>query len=430
MAAYCNGTTNATKRFAVEKQESVLVRPAEKTFNGLYFLSNLDQTFPYPIEIAFAYKNGIENAAEIIKESLAKILVKFYPFAGCLSETWDKRMIVRCTGEGVQFVEAVSNSTLEDLGDISREDPPKLRQLIHYLDDVESILDITSFKCGGIVVGIAMNHVVVDGKALADFLNSWAEITKGLPLSLNPFLDRTIFSARQPALVDAPHPEYIRNEKLVKNIPLQFQEPIINQSFCFEPNKLRQLKQLAQDESNTQFTSFEIISALMWIMRTKAFNIEPHKTTKLLTAVDGRPKFKPSLPECYFGNGIVWSCAQSTAGDLIEKPFSHAVKIVQEAIKEVTEDYVKSAIDYYELTRAQLEMENTCWISKWSRLTFYDVDFGWGKPQQVAPASMVDNLVLTLGQEKDSKNIILSLGLPESVMKIFQELMHSELQRK
>ncbi|KAK6282306.1 hypothetical protein POUND7_016131 [Theobroma cacao] len=431
----CNETG---KILTVKKQEPVLVRPAEKTLDGLYLLSNLDQTFPYPIEIAFAYRKRTENAADIIKESLAKILVKFHPFAGCLSETWDEKMIVRCSGEGVPFVEAVSNYTIEELGDISRVDPVKLRQLVHNLDNVESILDvplltvqITRFKCGGTVLGIAMNHVLVDGKALADFLNSWAQITKGLPLSVDPYLDRSILSARQPPRIDISHPEYVGKERRMKNMTLQIQEPIVYQSFCFEPKKIDQLKLMAkQDEFAAPPTSFEVISALMWIMRTKAFKIEPHKTTKLLTAVDGRPKFKPALPECFFGNGIAWSCAQCTAGDLVEKPFSFAVNIVHEAIKEVTEDYIKSAIDYYELTRGGLEMENTCWISKWSRLTFYDLDFGWGKPQQVAPASMVDNLVLTLSQEKDSKNIILSLGLPESVMKEFQMLMLSELNRE
>ncbi|XP_022762417.1 omega-hydroxypalmitate O-feruloyl transferase-like [Durio zibethinus] len=429
----CNGTAKA---FAVKKQEAVqVVRPAEKTYNGLYFLSNLDHTFPYPIEIVFAYKNGMENAVETIKESLAKILVEFYPFAGCLSVTWDGKMIVRSNGEGVPFVKAVSNNTIEELGDISRVDPVKLRQLVHHVDSVESILDvplltvqITSFKCGGIVLGVAMNHVLVDGKALADFLNSWSQITKGLPLSVVPFLDRTILSARQPPLIDIPHPEYVRKERPTKNASLQFPEPLVYQSFCVEPKKLYQLKQLAKEgEFAAPPSSFEVISALMWIMRTKAFKIEPHKTTKLLIAVDGRPKYKPPLPECFFGNGIAFSCAQCTARDLVQKPFSFAVKIVHESIKEVTEGYIRSAIDYYELTRGGLEIENTCWISKWSRLTFYDVDFGWGKPQQVAPASIVENLVLTLAQGKDSKNLILSLALPESAMKIFQELMQSEL---
>ncbi|XWS68289.1 hypothetical protein CRYUN_Cryun04dG0078100 [Craigia yunnanensis] len=436
MELACNGT--AKKVAVVEKQEPVLIRPAEKTFDGIYHLSNLDQTYPFFVEIVFAYRKGMGNAAEMIKESLAKILVEFYPFAGCLTVTWDGKMVVRCTGEGVPFVEAVSNSTIEELGDITRVDPVKLRKLVYHLDEVNSILDvppltvqITSFRCGGIVLGIAVNHVVVDAKGLADFLNSWAEITRGLPLSVDPYLDRSRLSPRQPLLIDIPHPALVRKQSSVKSLSLQLQEPIVYQSFCFEPKKLFQLKEMAkEDEFAAPPTSFEVISALVWITRTKAYKIEPHKTTKLLTAVDGRSKFKPALPECFFGNGIVMSCAQCTAGDLVQKPFSFAVKIVHESIKEVTEDFIKSAIDYYELTRGQYEMENTCWISKWSRLPFYDVDFGWGKPQQVAPASMVDNLDLTLSKEKDSKNIILYLGLPESVMKVFQELMQSELKRK
>lgn len=290
---------------------------------------------------------------------------------------------------------------------------------------------MTSFRCGGIVVGIAWNHVVVDAKGIADFLNYWAETTRGLPLSVDPYLDRSILSPTQPLPIHISHPALLPNQNLAQNIYLQFQEPISYQSFFFEPKKLSQLKKTGKEnESDAHPTSFEVISALVWIMRNKAFKIEPHKKTKLLTAVDIRSKLNPPLPKYFFGNGIVMSYAECIAGDLIEKPFSFAVKLVHESIKVVTEDYVRSAIDYYGLTRGQYGMENTVWISKWSRLPFYDVDFGWGKPQQVAPASLVDNLDLTLLQEKDGDNIILSLGLPESVMKIFRELMQSELNRK
>ncbi|XP_022726638.1 omega-hydroxypalmitate O-feruloyl transferase-like [Durio zibethinus] len=436
MEVACNGT--ATKVALVEKQEPVLIPPAEKTFDGLYLLSNLDQTFPFRIEILFSYRKGMGNAAEIIKESLAKILVEFYPFAGCLTVTRDGKMGVRCTGEGVPFVEAISSSTIEELGDISRADPVKFRKLVHHLDKVDSILDvppltvqITSFRCGGIVLGIVMNHHVVDAKALADFLNSWAETTRGLPFSVDPCLDRSIISPRQPLIVDNPHPAFVEKQSAVRTTSLQFQEPIVYQSFCFEPKKLHQLKEMAkEDELVASPTSFEVISALVWIMRTKAYKIEPNKTTKMLAAVDGRRKFKPALPDCFFGNGTIMSCAQCRAGDLVQKPLSFAVKKVHESINEVNEDYIQSAIDYYELTRGQYQLENTCWISKWSSLAFYDIDFGWGKPQQVAPASTLDNLSVTLAQEKDSKNIILSLGLPESVMNIFQELMQSELKPK
>ncbi|GLT50804.1 hypothetical protein SLA2020_242660 [Shorea laevis] len=85
----------------------------------------------------------MENGAtDVIKESLAKILVKFYPFAGCLAMGWDGKKQVQCTGEGVPFIEAASDNTLEELVDVSIVDPVKRRQIIHYLDDVNGILDI------------------------------------------------------------------------------------------------------------------------------------------------------------------------------------------------------------------------------------------------------------------------------------------------
>ncbi|CAK9167187.1 unnamed protein product [Ilex paraguariensis] len=101
---------------------------------------------------------------------------------------------------------------------------------------------------------------------------------------------------------------------------------------------IKKLRSMAIDgaQLNSDPTGFELISALIWIGRTKALVIKPDQTTKLLTTTDGRQKFRPPLPKGYFGNGIAWSCAQCSAGDLMTKPFSFAVKIVHEAIKAKT----------------------------------------------------------------------------------------------
>ena len=119
-----------SQTFSVKKLDHTLVLPAGKTSKGLYFLSNLDQSFPYPIEIVFAFKGDgkqTDTAAKVIKEALAKTLVEFYPLAGCLTTSWDGKMMSRCTGEGVPFVEAVSDNDMEVLGDITIIDPVKLR---------------------------------------------------------------------------------------------------------------------------------------------------------------------------------------------------------------------------------------------------------------------------------------------------------------
>ncbi|CAA3015432.1 omega-hydroxypalmitate O-feruloyl transferase [Olea europaea subsp. europaea] len=131
--------------FSVRKLEPVQVVPTGKTPEGLYLLSNLDQTFPYPIEIVFAFNgNGtnINNPSEILKTSLAKILQVLYPFAGCLDTSWDGKIIVNCTGHSVLFVEPYSEDEMEVLGDLTIIDPLKLRKLIHFEENVKNILDV------------------------------------------------------------------------------------------------------------------------------------------------------------------------------------------------------------------------------------------------------------------------------------------------
>ncbi|KAI6678559.1 hypothetical protein NL676_039355 [Syzygium grande] len=99
-------------------------------FGGLYALSNLDQTFPYVIEIVFAFKGEGKGRRstlmEMIRESLAEALVEFYPFAGKIVMGSDGKMAVRYTGEGVPFIEAMSENEIGMLGDISAIDPPTL----------------------------------------------------------------------------------------------------------------------------------------------------------------------------------------------------------------------------------------------------------------------------------------------------------------
>ncbi|XP_039173418.1 omega-hydroxypalmitate O-feruloyl transferase-like [Eucalyptus grandis] len=436
----------ATQKLDVKIVNAVRVSPARETFGGLYALSNLDQTFPYVIEIVFAFEGEGRGrcpvAIETIRESLAKALVEFYPFAGRLVVGSDGRMVVRCTGEGVPFIEATLEDDIAALGDISTINPAMLRKLVKHSDGAPTILEVplltvqvTTFKCGGIVVGIVMNHVLVDGKALTDFIACWNDLARAKPPSVLPFLDRSVLRPRQPPRVDLPHHEYAPRDRLPGLVVDPQTKPLVYRSFCFKPHALIQLKKAAriatQNGSSVVPTTFEVISALAWISRTKALGIGPHETTKLLTAVDGRPKFDPPLPSGYFGNGIAWSCAECSAGELIRKPFSFAVQTVREALASVTESYIRSAIDHVELNRVLVECEgNACCISKWSRLPFYKMDFGFGRPFQVAPARVPDNVILVASQSRENGDLVVSLGLTRDAMDVFSKLIQHELTLK
>ncbi|KAM7267472.1 hypothetical protein ACFE04_009638 [Oxalis oulophora] len=442
----------------VKQNKPTLVRPAEETEKGLYFLSNLDQNIAVIVRTIYCFKSddrGNEDSAEVIKNALSKVLVSYYPLAGRLSISGEGKLIVDCNGEGALFVEAEANCRMEEIGDITKPDPETLGKLIYDIPGAKNILEIppmvaqkqlhlrgqnvgrlsmlnlykrgvTKFKCGGFVLGLSMNHCMFDGIGAMEFVNSWGETARGLPLSVPPFLERTILKSRNPPKVDYLHQEFAEiQDKLKSTTTDLYKDEMLYRSFCFDYEKLKTIKEKAlEDQFLENCTTFEALSGFVWKARTKALQMESDQETKLLFAVDGRTKFNPPLPKGYFGNGIVLTNSICQAGELIEKPLSFAVGLVQDAIKMVTDGYMRSAIDYFEVTRARPSLASTLLITTWSRLGFHTTDFGWGEPVLSGPVALPEKeVILFLSHGKERRSINLLLGLPAPAMDTFQELM-------
>ncbi|XP_031271545.1 omega-hydroxypalmitate O-feruloyl transferase [Pistacia vera] len=428
-----NGYGNAFQ-LCVKQGEPTLVTPAEETEKGLYFLSNLDQNIAVIVRTIYCFESnekGNEKSGEVIKNALEKVLVHYYPLAGRLTISAEGKLIINCTGEGAVFVEAEANCSMEEIGDITKPDPETLGKLVYDIPGAKNILEmpplvaqVTRFKCGGFVLGLCMNHCMFDGIGAMEFVNSWGETARGVPLNVPPFLDRKILQARNPPKIEYLHQEFAEIEDKSGTSDL-YKDEMLYRSFCFDPEKLEKIKMKAmEDEALDRCTTFEALSAFVWKARTKALKFFPDQLAKLLFAVDGRPKFNPPLPKGYCGNGIVLTNAICQAGDLMEKPLSFAVGQVQEAIKMVTDSYMRSAIDYFEATRTRPSLSSTLLITTWSRLSFHTTDFGWGEPVLSGPVALPEKeVILFLSHGKERKSINVLLGLPASSMKIFQELM-------
>lgn len=287
-------------------------------------------------------------------------------------------------------------------------------------------MQVTKFKCGGFVLGLCMNHCMFDGIGAMEFVNSWGETARGLPLNVPPFLDRSILKAREPPKPEFLHQEFAEIEDKSGNSEVYSKDEMIYSSFCFDSEKLEKIKMEAMEDGGLdKCTTFEALSGFVWKARTKALKFLPDQSTKLLFAVDGRSKFNPPLPKGYFGNGIVLTNSICQAGDLMEKPLSFAVSQVQEAIKMVNDGYMRSAIDYFEATRLRPSLASTLLITTWSRLSFHTTDFGWGEPVLSGPVALPEKeVILFLSHGKERRSINVLLGLPASAMNIFKQLMH------
>ncbi|KAJ8752559.1 hypothetical protein K2173_005448 [Erythroxylum novogranatense] len=135
-------------------------------------------------------------------------------------------------------------------------------------------------------------------------------------------------------------------------------------------------------------TTFETLSGFLWRARCQALRMLPEKQTKLIFVVDGRAKFVPPLPDGYCGNGNVLANCVRKAGDIVDSPLSFIIGLVHDATQMVTDSYMRSVVDYFEVTRARPSLAATLLITTWSKLSFHITDFGWGEPISSGPMGL------------------------------------------
>ncbi|MFS7940403.1 putative shikimate O-hydroxycinnamoyltransferase [Helianthus anomalus] len=88
----------------------------------------------------------------------------------------------------------------------------KLVPMVDYSLGIESypllVLQVTYFKCGGVSLTVSMHHYLAYGPSAMHFINTWADMARGLDINLPPFIDRTLLRARDPPQPTFEHIEY------------------------------------------------------------------------------------------------------------------------------------------------------------------------------------------------------------------------------
>ncbi|KAJ0025542.1 hypothetical protein Pint_09250 [Pistacia integerrima] len=119
----------------------------------------------------------ISQRLQLLKQSLSETLSRFYPFAGKVKDS----LSIDCNDEGIYFIKArVQNPLTEflnqpDLSFINKFLPYHLYWSATPTEGTHvAIVQVTTFSCGGIVIGVYVSHIIADGTALSSFIKSWA----------------------------------------------------------------------------------------------------------------------------------------------------------------------------------------------------------------------------------------------------------------
>ncbi|KAG6425257.1 hypothetical protein SASPL_115684 [Salvia splendens] len=423
-------------------KESIMVKPMEETPRESVWLSNLDLVFPetYHTRVMYLYpcdgRAGFFDTATL-KAALSRALVAFYPYAGRLRKDDSGRIEINCNGEGVSFVEAECDATLDDLGDFYTLSPDLNLNLIPTVDYSQGIstfplflVQLSRFKCGGVSLGFANEHHTSDGISALHFINTWSEIARGLTTIPPVSLDRRVLSARNP-----PQPRFRHIEH---QPPPPLKAPLNGDTtfstFRLSRDHINALKQKCNDGSN--YTTYEVVAGHVWRCVSIARGLPRDQETKLQLPVDARQRLQPPLPLGYFGNGIFYTGAFALIGELISRPLKFAVEKVHEAIARMDDEYMRSALDYLELhmrnvdgiVRSQNNVKCPNFgITSWIRLPFYEADFGWGKPVFVGPGGAIfEGKSFLFADPQNQGGALLAITLHRYHMKRFQNLLYSD----
>ncbi|XP_071697258.1 shikimate O-hydroxycinnamoyltransferase-like [Rutidosis leptorrhynchoides] len=420
-------------------RESTMVYPAEKTRSTKLWISNLDLMVAHiQIPCVYFYRpNSASNFFDIkvMKEALSRALVPFYPMAGRMKEDKDGRIELDCQGQGVLFVEAESNGVIDDLGDFAPTlEVQKLIPVVDYSLGLESspllLVQVTNFKCGGVCVGVSMHHVVVDGVAGFNFINTWSDMARGLNLNVPPIMDRTLLRARHPPQPMFKHVEYQPTKTMAKTTS----DEIAVSVYKLTRDQLNVLKRkFKQDNSMINYSTFELLSGHIWKCASTARGLPVDQETKLYVHVDARARLKPALSVGYFGNAVLTTTPVALAGEIQSNTSWYAASKVHDILTTMNNDYVRSTIDYLELSDvmaltcdiAETYKSSNFAITSWTTLPIHDADFGWGRPIFMGPGGItLEGLAFVLPSPVKDGSLSIVISLQAQHMRLFRKLFY------
>ncbi|KAF3450990.1 hypothetical protein FNV43_RR07079 [Rhamnella rubrinervis] len=427
----------------INVNETTMVKPAEQTPLRSLWNANVDLVIPsiHTPSVYFYRPSGASNFFDptILKQALSKALVPFYPMAGRLRRDDDGRIEINCNADGVLFVEADTTSVIDDFGDFAPT--LELRKLIPAVDyscGIHSypllVLQVTYFKCGGVSLGVGMQHHVADGFSGLHFVNTWSDMARGLDLTIPPFIDRTLLRARDPPQPAFHHVEYQPAPAMKTPQQNNVQDTTTVSIFKLTRDQLNKLKAKSKEDGNTiNYSSYEMLSGHIWRCTCKARALPDDQDTKLYIATDGRSRLQPPLPPGYFGNVIFTATPLAVAGDLQSKPTWYAASRIHDALVRMDDDYLRSALDFLELQpdlSALVRGAHTfrcpnLGITSWVRLPIHDADFGWGRPIFMGPGGIAyEGLAFVLPSSNNDGSLSVAIALQTEHMKAFEKLLY------
>lgn len=197
------------------------------------------------------------------------------------------------------------------------------------------MLQINSFKEGGIAIGVSCTHMIADLTFLSSFFKSWSQIHRHVtPVSHPPFFTPI-------SVTSSPS----NNNNTSPNLGPKHQTNITSVTFKFSSSIIKSLTSKCSGA-----TAFDVLAALFWTRVTLLKDSKMCKQNHSLSICqDFRKLIKPNLPVGYFGNALHFSKFSLNFQETKNgKKLQDIASLIHMHVKDVTEKEICSSIESFE----------------------------------------------------------------------------------
>ncbi|GGX37455.1 hypothetical protein GCM10010297_68380 [Streptomyces malachitofuscus] len=385
----------------------------------------------------FFYRRTLDD--EAVEDSLRRTLAGYPLLTGRLVRDPDGGLAVACDDAGAAFSVAHADRAMPDYG----PDRPARQDLRRYIHPVNAFrvvghdtpllsVKVTHMRGGGSVLGVSVNHAVVDGTGYLDFLLHWSRTHAGEETRAAPY-DRALLGRLADDVRPAPDdPQYTVVTGRQKagfiwkvNAGARKMRTITVRFTADEVLALRETARAGQDADRPPASSGDALGSHLWRVLGALRDREPGAEERLGIVVGLRAALKNRLPDGYWGNAVSNTTAALPARELREEPLAHTVAAVRAALDRVTPDRIREEAAFLEaqrsagrsnrvFSRMSLDaFEGTVALNNSSRIPVYAVEFGAGRPFWFEfPANPIPWTVLITPTPDDDHSRDVRLSIP------------------
>ncbi|XP_021834177.1 BAHD acyltransferase At5g47980-like [Prunus avium] len=382
----------------------------------------------YPNNISDDVVNNIDRKSlfaersKLLKTSLSEALTQFYPFAG----EFEYNVSISCNDHGAGFIESQVNCPISKI--LENPDFEIIKHLLPTaIQSKQSeaghllLVQVNLFECGGLTIGVSISHKVADASMLSTFIKSCATIALG---SASIASDQVLLPAEFGVAATLFPPQDVFNSP--QPIMELIKDNCITKRFVFDASKIAALKSKAASAAVPNPTRVEVVSALIWkcALQASRSNMGFIKPSSWTHAVNMRKISGLAMAENILGNFVSFCTAMTTESEV---ELESLVDKLRKGIEECKEKYSNgfSGEDAFQTIEGlkNLRMKDsieTYGCISWCRFSFYQADFGWGKPSWVSFSSSESKNTTLLMDMSDGVGIEALLSLEVEHMAIIE----------